>query len=97
MRSVLAVILIIYLIGAGIALSPTIRSTPASALSASIGREMPYARARGQRCSFETPQLGAILPSPALDLPRVKTVRPRGERRAASDVILRLARASSER
>jgi hypothetical protein len=43
MRSVLVVILIVYLIGVGIALSPTIRSTPASDLSASIGQQMPYA------------------------------------------------------
>lgn len=45
MRSVLAVILSTYLIGVGIVLSPTIRSTPASAMSASIGKEMPYALA----------------------------------------------------
>jgi hypothetical protein len=45
MRSVLAVILITYLIGVGIVLSPTIRSTPASGLSASIGQQMPYALA----------------------------------------------------
>jgi hypothetical protein len=45
MRSVLAVILITYLIGVGIVLSPTIRSTPASYLSASIGQQMPYALA----------------------------------------------------
>jgi hypothetical protein len=45
MRSVLAVIAIIYLVGVGFVLSPTIRSTPASDLSASIGREMPYALA----------------------------------------------------
>jgi hypothetical protein len=43
MRSVLAVIVITYLIGVGFILSPTMRSTPASDLSASIGREMPYA------------------------------------------------------
>ena len=39
MRFVLAVILIIYLIGVGMAL------LPASAMSASIGQEMPYALA----------------------------------------------------
>jgi hypothetical protein len=45
MRSVLAVILIIYLSGIGVILSPTIRSTPAPDLSASIGLKMPYALA----------------------------------------------------
>ena len=49
MRSVLAVILITYLVGVGIVLSPTIRSkwgsAPASDLSARIGQELPYALA----------------------------------------------------
>jgi hypothetical protein len=45
MRSLLAVFLITYLIGVGIVLAPTIRSTQASDLSASIGRQMPYALA----------------------------------------------------
>ena len=48
MRSVLAVILSTYLIGVGIVLSPTIRSTPASAMSASIGRRCPRARMAGE-------------------------------------------------
>ena len=41
MRSVLAVIAIIYLVGVGIILLPTIRSTPATYLVASMGQEMP--------------------------------------------------------
>jgi hypothetical protein len=45
MRSLLAVILIIYLIGVGIILAPTIPSTPASNLPASIGQQVPYALA----------------------------------------------------
>ncbi len=45
MGSLLAVILITYLIGVGIVLLPTIRSTRASAMSTSIGQEMPYALA----------------------------------------------------
>jgi hypothetical protein len=45
MRTALAAMVIIYLIGVGFILSPTIRSTPASDLAASIGREMPYALA----------------------------------------------------
>jgi hypothetical protein len=45
MRSTLAVFLIGYLIGVGIVLAPTIRSTPATYLAASVGREMPYALA----------------------------------------------------
>jgi hypothetical protein len=45
MRSAIAMILICYLIGVDITLAPTIRSTPATYLAASIGREMPYALA----------------------------------------------------
>ncbi len=44
MRSVVAMILIGYF-GVGITLAPTIRSTPAIYLAASIGREIPYALA----------------------------------------------------
>jgi hypothetical protein len=42
-RLMLAVTLITYLLGVGIILWPTIRSTPATYLVASIGQEMPYA------------------------------------------------------
>jgi hypothetical protein len=45
MRLVLLVTLITYLLGVGIILLPTIRSTPATYLVASIGQEMPYALA----------------------------------------------------
>jgi hypothetical protein len=45
MRLVLTIIAIIYAIGVGVALSPTIRATPATYLSARIGREMFYALA----------------------------------------------------
>jgi hypothetical protein len=54
MRSVIVVILTIYLIGAGIALLPTIRSTPASAMSANVGQEMPYALAWPARLVRDT-------------------------------------------
>jgi hypothetical protein len=58
MRFVLAVILITYLIGVGIVLLPTIRSTPASAMSASIGQEMHYA-SRGQGGLFGDASIGS--------------------------------------
>ena len=49
MPLVLAMILIIYLVGVGIILSPPIESkwsvAPASDLSASVGQELPYALA----------------------------------------------------
>jgi hypothetical protein len=45
MRSLLAVFLIGYLLGVGLALAPTIRSTPATYLAASVSREMPHALA----------------------------------------------------
>jgi hypothetical protein len=45
MRLMLGVTLITYLLGVGIILLPTIRSTPATYLVASIGQEMPYALA----------------------------------------------------
>ena len=41
MRLMLAVTLITYLLGVGIILLPTIRSTPATYLVASMGQEMP--------------------------------------------------------
>ena len=45
MRAALAMVLIGYVIGVGITIAPTIRSTPATYLAASIGRAMPYALA----------------------------------------------------
>ena len=49
MRLLIAIIVIVYLVGVGVALSPTFRSqwnsAPASDLSASIVREMPNALA----------------------------------------------------
>jgi hypothetical protein len=45
MRSFLAAFLIGYLLGVCIVLLPTIRSTPATYLALSVGREMPYALA----------------------------------------------------
>ena len=57
MRSVLAVILITYLVGVGLILWPTIQSkwsvAPASDLSASIDRELPYALAWPARLVHE--------------------------------------------
>jgi hypothetical protein len=57
MRSVLAVILITYLVGVGIILSPTIESkwsvAPASDLSATITQELPYAMAWPARLVHE--------------------------------------------
>jgi hypothetical protein len=71
MRSVIVVILTIYLIGAGIALLPTIRSTPASAMSASVGQEMPYALAWPARLVRDT-SIGSdsTVPGPRLRIPR---------------------------
>jgi hypothetical protein len=49
MRLLLALIIIIYLVGIGVVLSPTVRSTwdsaPASALAQSIAQELPNALA----------------------------------------------------
>jgi hypothetical protein len=49
MRLLLALIIIIYLVGVGVVLSPTVRSTwnsePASALAQSIAQELPNALA----------------------------------------------------
>lgn len=49
MRALVALIIIIYLVGVGVALSPTIRanwnSAPASDLAASVGQDLPYALA----------------------------------------------------
>ena len=49
MRLLLALIVIIYLIGVGVVLSPTVRSTwdsaPASAMAESIAQELPDALA----------------------------------------------------
>jgi hypothetical protein len=57
MRSIVAMIVIIYLVGVGIILSPTIQSkwtvAPASDLSASIGQELPYALAWPTRLAHE--------------------------------------------
>jgi hypothetical protein len=53
MRSVLAAFLIGYLVGVGIVLVPTIRSTPATYLAASVGREMPHALAWPARIARE--------------------------------------------
>ncbi len=47
MRALIALILIVYLVGVGVALSPTVRakwnSAPASDLAASVGQDLPYA------------------------------------------------------
>jgi hypothetical protein len=49
MRLLLALIIIIYLVGVGVVLSPTVRSTwnsePASALAQAIAQELPNALA----------------------------------------------------
>jgi hypothetical protein len=47
MRALIAIILMVYLVGVGVALSPTIRekwnSAPASDLVASVGQDLPRA------------------------------------------------------
>jgi hypothetical protein len=47
MRALIALIVIVYFVGVGVALSPTIRdkwnSAPASDLAASVGQDLPYA------------------------------------------------------
>ena len=47
MRALIALIVIVYLVGVGVALSPTIRAkwdnAPASDLAASVGQDLPYA------------------------------------------------------
>jgi hypothetical protein len=49
MRALIALIIIVYLVGVGVALSPTIRanwnSAPAADLAASVGQDLPYALA----------------------------------------------------
>jgi hypothetical protein len=49
MRALIALIVIVYLVGVGVVLSPTIRakwdSAPASDLAASVGQDLPYALA----------------------------------------------------
>jgi hypothetical protein len=64
-----------YLIGVGITLAPTIRSTPATYLAASIGWEMPTLL-RGRQGSSATPQLRTILPFRDLGLLRVNPAVP---------------------
>jgi hypothetical protein len=48
-RPLIAMIVIVYLVGVGVALSPTIRakgnSAPASDLATSVSEDLPYARA----------------------------------------------------
>jgi hypothetical protein len=47
MRALIALIVIVYLVGVGVALSPTIRAkwdnAPASDLATSVGQDLPYA------------------------------------------------------
>ena len=47
MRALIALMVIVYLVGVGVALSPTIRAkwnnAPASDLAASVGQDLPYA------------------------------------------------------
>ena len=49
MRALIALMVIVYLVGVGVALSSTIRakwnSAPASDLAASVGQDLPYALA----------------------------------------------------
>jgi hypothetical protein len=67
--------LIGYVIGVGITLAPTIRSTPATYLAASIGREMRYALAWPARLVRDA-SIEDDTPFRDLGLPRVNPAMP---------------------
>src|SRR5271165_5166408 len=77
-RALIAMIVILYLVGVGVALSPTIRakwnSVPASDLATSVSEDLPYARVAGEGLpQHNRPWLTAL--DGGAPLPRLSLVR----------------------